>query len=137
MNLPSICSLLFLSNLLLTVTAMPVYAAPDCQDLSGCENKLCQIEGEIHEAKKYDNQHKVAGLNRALQEVSNHCTDEGLKQQYTEEIDDLNEDIAEYQVDLSRAIEDNDREKTAKYQQKIAKKQAKIMALEKKRSAIK
>ena len=126
-----------LSGLLLSLITPLAHSAQQCEGLTGCDEKSCQIENQIAQAKKYDNQHKVSGLQRALEEVKSHCTNEGLTEKLTEELNEVNEEIAEYQDDLKEAIDDNEADKITKYQQKIDKKQRKAAELEKELSSLK
>lgn len=95
-------------------------AAQECSGLSGCEAKVCQIEKQIELAKQYNNSNKEAGLQKALTEVKDHCTVDGLKDDLQDEIKDVKDDLAEHQDDLAEAMKDQKLDKVEKYKQKIA-----------------
>lgn len=46
--------------------------------LKGCAAKEQAIQQEIDAAKAHGNQHKLDGLNEALSQVREHCTEDGL-----------------------------------------------------------
>ncbi|GAD67378.1 hypothetical protein VPR01S_07_01780 [Vibrio proteolyticus NBRC 13287] len=100
--------------------------ANDCQDLSGCERKFCEIESQIQIAKDEGNPFKLSGLNKALKEAKTHCSDDQLQQELTNEIDELNRDIAEYQADLEDAKAKGKLDKVSKYQRKIEEKRQEL-----------
>ncbi|WP_186294850.1 DUF1090 domain-containing protein [Vibrio algivorus] len=95
-------------------------AAQECSGLSGCEAKVCQIEKQIELAKQHNNSNKEAGLQKALAEVKDHCTVDGLKDDLQDDIDNVMDDLAEHQDDLAEAIQDEELDKVEKYKQKIA-----------------
>lgn len=118
--------------LLLTFITASAAAAVD-----GCDLKRAAIQKEIDYAKAYNNPRKVAGLEKALQEVNTYCTHDGLVKEAQEEIRELERDIREKQADireieseLNQAKTRGDRDKIEKYQEKIADEQDDIRELE-------
>ena len=91
----------------------------DCSEKVGCDAKECQIEKQLSEAKKADNSHEIAGLEKALEQVKEHCTNQDLKDELREKIADKEDEVAEHQDDLREALKGQDREKVKKYKQKL------------------
>lgn len=119
-----------LAGLVLMLTAFPVLASASCGSLKGCDRKFCEIEHQLDIARESGNAHRVAGLEKALQEAKRHCTDEGLREDLIEDIEDAKEDLAEYEADLREAEADDDVDDRLKYRQKIEEEQHEIRQLE-------
>jgi len=118
----TLAGLLFIST--------PVLASTDCSNLKGCERKFCEIERQLNIAKERDNERKADGLKKALNEAKEHCTDKGLKNDIIEEIEEVKEEIAEYESDLNEAKEYGKTDKVRKYQEKIEEEKNKLRHLE-------
>lgn len=108
-----------------------VVASSRCDGLVGCERKFCEIETQIDYAEKQANADKVAGLKKALSEARDHCTDDSLRQELKDDIEESRSDLLDYQEDLDEARADGDEEKVAKYQKKIADEITELEALQK------
>ena len=101
-------------------------ASTQCDALTGCEKKFCEIEYQIKKAEQYDNQYKVERLTTALKSAKENCTNEGLKDELREKIESNEQDLAEYQADLEEAKRDDRADKIRKYEGKIEKELRKI-----------
>ncbi|MFA0481849.1 DUF1090 domain-containing protein [Vibrio splendidus] len=101
-------------------------ASTQCDALTGCEKKFCEIEYQIKKAEQYDNQYKVERLTTALKAAKENCTNEGLKDDLREKIKSNEQDLAEYQADLEEAKRDDRADKIRKYEGKIEKELRKI-----------
>ncbi|CDT15599.1 DUF1090 domain-containing protein [Vibrio coralliirubri] len=101
-------------------------ASTQCDALTGCEKKFCEIEYQIKKAEQYDNQYKVERLTKALKAAKENCTNEGLKDDLREKIESNEQDLAEYQADLKEAKRDDRADKIRKYEGKIEKELRKI-----------
>ncbi|MEZ8108384.1 DUF1090 domain-containing protein [Vibrio splendidus] len=101
-------------------------ASTQCDALTGCEKKFCEIEYQIKKAEQYDNQYKVERLTTALKAAKENCTNEGLKDDLREKIESNEQDLAEYQADLEEAKRDDRADKILKYEGKIEKELRKI-----------
>ncbi len=101
-------------------------ASTECDALTGCEKKFCEIEYQIKKAEQYDNQYKVERLTKALKAAKENCTNEGLKEDLREKIESNEQDLAEYQADLEEAKRDERADKIRKYEGKIEKELRKI-----------
>ncbi|MFA0409122.1 DUF1090 domain-containing protein [Vibrio splendidus] len=101
-------------------------ASTQCDALTGCEKKFCEIEYQIKKAEQYDNQYKVERLTTALKAAKENCTNEGLKDDLREKIESNEQDLAEYQADLEEVKRDDRADKIRKYEGKIEKELRKI-----------
>lgn len=86
----------------------------------GCDTKAAKIQQEIDYAKVHGNTHRVAGLETALAEVKEHCTDEGLAKELNKGIAEKQQKVAEREADLKEAQAKGDPKKIAKQQKKLA-----------------
>ncbi len=119
-----------LVGLLLISTSIPALASTDCGNLKGCERKFCEIERQLNIAQEKDNERKADGLKKALDEAKEHCTDKGLKDDLVEEIEEVKEEIVEYESDLKKAKKYGKTDKVRKYQEKIEEEKNKLRRLE-------
>ncbi|NOJ06037.1 DUF1090 domain-containing protein [Vibrio splendidus] len=103
-----------------------VAASTQCDALTGCEKKFCEIEYQIKKAEQYDNQYKVERLTTALKAAKENCTNEGLKDDLRQKIESNEQDLTEYQADLEEAKRDDRADKIRKYEGKIEKELRKI-----------
>ncbi|WP_261886805.1 DUF1090 domain-containing protein [Vibrio pomeroyi] len=117
------------SMLFLCAFSFNSMASTECDALTGCEKKFCEIEYQIKKAEQYDNQYKVERLTTALKAAKENCTNEGLKDELREKIESNEEDLAEYRADLEEAKQDDKADKVQKYQHKIDKELRKIDSL--------
>jgi hypothetical protein len=108
----------------------PALASTDCNNLKGCERKFCEIERQLNIAQQKNNERKADGLKKALDEAKGHCTDKGLKEGIIQKIDEVNEEISEYESDLKEAKEYGKTGKVRKYQEKIEEEKIKLKHLE-------
>ncbi|MFA0143587.1 DUF1090 domain-containing protein [Vibrio kanaloae] len=114
------------SLLFLCALSFNSMASTQCDALTGCEKKFCEIEYQIKKAEQYDNQYKVERLTTALKAAKENCTNEGLKDELREKIESNEQDLAEYQADLEEAKRDDRADKIRKYKGKIEKELRKI-----------
>ncbi|MEZ8472635.1 DUF1090 domain-containing protein [Vibrio cyclitrophicus] len=114
------------SLLFLCALSFNSMASTQCDALTGCEKKFCEIEYQIKKAEQYDNQYKVERLTTALKAAKENCTNEGLKDDLREKIESNEQDLAEYQADLEEAKQDDRADKIRKYEGKIEKELGKI-----------
>lgn len=115
----------------LTLTLLPLSSfAADCAELVGCDRKFCEIEKQIEYAKANNNAHKLKGLNEALSEAKENCTNQSLYEEVQEDISETQADIAEYQADLTEAEAAGKADKVTKYNNKIKEEQKKLQQLQ-------
>jgi Protein of unknown function (DUF1090). len=95
-----------------------------------CQQKEQDIQREISHAEKHGNQYRLSGLNKALSEVKDHCTDEKLKADHQKKIAEQRDEIAERQRDLAEAQAKGDADKIATREHKLAEANEELKALE-------
>lgn len=108
---------------LLTVAsfmATPLLAAEDVQPLTGCAAKRQAISSQIEQAKAHGNSAQQAGLEKALAEVTTHCTDAGLKKERENKVLDAKHEVSRRQADLDKAMKKGDPDKINKRKEKLA-----------------
>lgn len=98
-----------------------------------CAQKKAALTEQLSYAQQHNNSHQIAGLKKALAEVSDHCTPATVRQDAEQDIQKLQrklkekqQDLQESQHDLQDATANNNAEKVAKYRKKIADKNADI-----------
>lgn len=114
-------------KVLLPLLLLPLSAfASDCSKKIGCEKKACEIEMKIEIAKANGYDNKLEGLTDALEQVNTYCTNEELKSELIDDIEDAQEEIVEYKEELQEAQDFNEDDKVAKYKRKISEEKAKV-----------
>lgn len=98
-----------------------------------CEAKRAAIEYQIAQAKAHGNYHRVAGLEKALNDVNTYCSNSNLAVKAQQKVDKLEKkliekqsDVQSIQIELRQAQARGDLKKVAKYQKKIVEKQADV-----------
>ena len=102
----------------------------NCDELIGCEKKICKLEKELESAKKMNIISKVDGLETALDKVRKYCTNDKLIKDLKDKINDKKEDLAEHLEDYEKAVKDNKTDKIKKYETKIAEDKTEIKELQ-------
>ncbi len=110
------------------------FADTDCSELKGCAEKTCQVNKQIALAKKAGNSHKVEGLNKALEEIKEHCSDEKIITDIEKDLTEAKEELVEHQEELREAQADQKSDKIEKYTIKIKEDEAEIVSLQAKLS---
>ena len=108
---------------LLTVAsfmATPLLAAEDTAELTGCAAKRQAISTQIEQAKAHGNSAQQAGLEKALSEVTAHCTDASLKKERENKVLDAKHEVSRRQADLDKAMKKGDADKINKRKDKLA-----------------
>ncbi|WP_073525925.1 DUF1090 domain-containing protein [Pseudomonas fluorescens] len=100
--------------------ATPLLAAEDVQPLTGCAAKRQAISSQIEQAKAHGNSAQQAGLEKALAEVTDHCTDAGLKKERENKVLDAKHEVSRRQADLDKAMKKGDPDKINKRKEKLA-----------------
>jgi predicted RNase H-like nuclease (RuvC/YqgF family) len=127
------------TNLLLSLPLFffPLAAfASDCAEKVGCDKKACEIQHKMEIAKINGHTEKLDGLSDALEQVNMFCSNDDLKDELTEKIEDSQDEILEYRSDLSEAETYQEEDKIAKYKIKIEEEQRKIEHFEKELSLL-
>ena len=114
----------FLAPLALLATvslaSMPLLAAEEVPELTGCAAKRQAISAQIEQAKAHGNSAQQAGLEKALAEVTAHCTDAGLKKERENKVLDAKHEVSRRQADLDKAMKKGDPDKINKRKEKLA-----------------
>ncbi len=108
------------------------FANENCEALKGCAEKSCQVKKQIEIAKKNGNDSKVDGLNKALNEIKNHCSDDKIISSLEDDLSKSNDELKEHQEDLKKAQAEEKSDKIEKYNAKIKEDEAEISALKEK-----
>ncbi|EGA2770023.1 DUF1090 domain-containing protein [Salmonella enterica] len=85
----------------------------------GCGYKRQQLEHQLEYAQAYNNAHRVAGLQRALRRINEHCSDNRLLTQKENKIVEKKRKVADRQRELEQARASGKREKIASKQAKL------------------
>ncbi|EFP1214529.1 DUF1090 domain-containing protein [Salmonella enterica] len=91
------------------------YATPPV----GCAAKKQEVENQITYAREHNNTHQIAGLQKALREIEEHCTDPQLLRQRHLKIAEKEQKVAERQAELEQAKETGNPQKIAQKQKKL------------------
>ena len=114
----------FLAPLALLATvslaSMPLLAAEEVPELTGCAAKRQAISAQIEQAKTHGNSEQQAGLEKALSEVTAHCTDASLRKERENKVLDAKHEVSRRQADLDKAMKKGDADKINKRKDKLA-----------------
>lgn len=105
---------------LCAVLAGPALAADEPAALTGCAAKQQAISLQIEQARAHGNAEQQAGLEKALSEVKEHCTDAGLRKEREQKVLDARHEVNQRQKDLDKAMKKGDAEKIDKRKTKLA-----------------
>ncbi|MCO7594345.1 MULTISPECIES: DUF1090 domain-containing protein [Pseudomonas] len=94
-------------------------AQPD-PGLTGCAAKRSAIENQLEYAKKHDNWGEIRGLEKALKENKEHCTDAGLRAEREQKVRKAEREVQERESDLREAQAKGDADKISKREKKLA-----------------
>nr|WP_159465001.1 DUF1090 domain-containing protein [Scandinavium goeteborgense] len=114
---------IFLALGLVTMSAGAFASTP-------CQEKEQDIQREIHYAEKHHNQSRIDGLNKALREVKDNCSDSKLRADHQKKIAEQKEEITERRHDLDEAKNKGDADKISKREHKLTEAQQQLKALE-------
>jgi len=106
----TVCSLL----------ATPLLAAEQQPGLTGCAAKKQAISEQIEQARAHGNSNQQAGLEKALSEVTEHCTDASLRKEREQKVLDARHEVNQRTKDLDKAMKKGDSEKINKRKDKLA-----------------
>lgn len=105
---------------LCSAMAAPLMAAEQAPQLTGCAAKRQGIINQIELAKSRGNQHQQAGLETALKEVTDHCTDGSLRKERENKVLEAKHEVSERQADLEKAMKKGDSQRINKRKDKLA-----------------
>ena len=84
-----------------------------------CEDKSTHLRQQIEYAQAHGNQHRIRGLQRALQAIETNCSNERVLAEAAEEVRKSQEDVREREVELEDALRDNDDDDIQKRREKL------------------
>ncbi|WP_101675898.1 DUF1090 domain-containing protein [Alloalcanivorax mobilis] len=96
------------------------------EPLSGCAAKQAEIETNLAQARSEGRKGQIRGLEKALKEHREHCTDDGLRQEREEAVQQAREELRERQQDLREARVKGDQSKIRRREQKLAESQREL-----------
>ncbi|WP_336356665.1 DUF1090 domain-containing protein [Pseudomonas granadensis] len=102
------------------VLAAPAMAEEEGPGLTGCAAKKQGIINQSEQAKSRGNMEQQAGLETALREVTEHCTDAGLKKERENKVLEAKHEVSQRQADLDKAMKKGDPERINKRKEKLA-----------------
>ena len=102
------------------LAAGPLQAAQPDPGLTGCAAKRSAIENQLKEARAHNNKGQIDGLETALREHTEHCTDSSLRKQREQKVLDARHEVSQRERDLDKAMKKGDPEKINKRKDKLA-----------------
>lgn len=105
---------------LLGFAASPLMAAEQAPALTGCAAKRQAISEQIEQARAHGNASQQAGLEKALAEVTEHCTDSALRKEREQKVLDARHEVNQRTKDLDKAMKKGDPERINKRKDKLA-----------------
>lgn len=94
--------------------------------LTGCDFKRADIEQKITQAKVQGNVYQIKGLEKALQDVNDYCSNDSLRKDLEEKVTKQENELRERQDDLQEAINKGDADKILKRKEKLAEAQKEL-----------
>ncbi|GAB3417667.1 DUF1090 domain-containing protein [Erwinia aphidicola] len=113
-------------RLLMASLLMVMGSAHAAETLTGCAAKRVEVAQQIQYADAHGNSAQKAGLERALKEIDQHCTDSSLMADRQQKVQEKMEKVAERQADLREAQAGGSSKKIAKQQEKLARAQQEL-----------
>ncbi|MGH8483549.1 MAG: DUF1090 domain-containing protein [Pseudomonas sp.] len=110
----------FSSLILMTaigLAASAAQAAPEASPLTGCAAKKADIQQQIDQST---NPFEKSGLEKALSEVNEHCTDTAMRKEREQKVLDARHEVTQRTKDLDKAMKKGDAEKINKRKDKLA-----------------
>ncbi|MEX5351864.1 DUF1090 domain-containing protein [Pseudomonas juntendi] len=105
---------------LLGLAAGPLLAVEEQPGLTGCAAKRQAISEQIEQARANGNAEQQTGLEKALDEVTEHCTDANLRKEREQKVLDARHEVNQRTKDLDKAMKKGDAEKINKRKEKLA-----------------
>jgi hypothetical protein len=105
---------------LCSAMAVPLMAAEQTPELTGCAAKRQGIINQIDLAKSRGNRNQQEGLETALKEVTTHCTDASLRKERENKVLEAKHEVSQRQTDLEKAMKKGDSERINKRKDKLA-----------------
>ncbi|QZN97702.1 DUF1090 domain-containing protein [Symbiopectobacterium purcellii] len=113
-----------LAGLLVMTPIFSVLATP--QAATGCEAKRQDIEQQIDYARTHGNDHRIAGLEKALSELNANCTDEALRAKRESNLREKERKVEKRRQELAEAQANGRKDKISKQQRKLKEAQSEL-----------
>ncbi|MFM9268770.1 DUF1090 domain-containing protein [Halomonas elongata] len=97
--------------------SQPVLAAETMDSL--CQTKAEHIQKQLRIAKEYGNEHRVRGLEKSLEGVQRHCSNERVIEGTEEDVRESMEEVRERQAELAEAQQEGDMDDIRKRSEKL------------------
>jgi len=107
------------STLLIASSMLAMSLAATAQASVTCADKQHAIEEQLRYANLHGNADQAAGLQKALQESREHCTDQGLRADLEKQVREKERKVAERQQELTEAQTSGKSDKIAKKQRRL------------------
>lgn len=107
------------SSLLIASSVLAISLATTAQASVTCADKQHDIEQQISYANLHGNANQVAGLQKALQESREHCTDQGLRAELQQKVSEKERKVVDRQRELAAAQASGQPDKVAKKQRRL------------------
>lgn len=107
------------ARILLVSMLMVMGSAHAAETLTGCAAKRAEVAQQIQYANAHGNSAQKAGLEKALKEIDQHCTDSSLMAERQQKVQEKMDKVAEREADLRAARAGGSSKKIAKQQEKL------------------
>lgn len=106
-------------TLLLAAIVMPMLASSAFAGMTGCAAKKIAIRTQIEDARIHGNTYRLAGLEKALSEVNEHCNETELMMQNRQKIEEKAQKVEQRQREYDEAKRDGQANKINKKLKKL------------------
>lgn len=117
-------------NRLALLVLMCSFATPALAENPACQRKSAEIEQQIERAKEAGNRNQVQGLEKALSQVKENCTDAALIADKKKDIADQQEDIDEILADIKEKQSEGRYDKVKKLERKLQREREELESLQ-------
>ncbi|NYT61261.1 DUF1090 domain-containing protein [Alcaligenaceae bacterium] len=106
-------------NRLAVLVLMGCFAAPALADNPACQRKSAEIERQMEDAREAGNSNRIRGLEKALSQVKENCTDTALIADKKKDIVDQQKGIDEILEEIQKKQSEGRIDKTRKLERKL------------------
>ena len=84
------------------------FAQNNCNNLKGCERKLCELNTKLAAAKKAGNKNQIKGVEDAISQTKKNCTTKTVANDLDKKVKEKQQKVKERTADLNEAIRDKE-----------------------------
>jgi hypothetical protein len=96
------------------------FAQSNCNELKGCERKLCELNTKLAVAKKDGNKYQVKGIEDAIAQTKKNCSTATVNKDLDKKVKEKQQQVKERTAELNKAIKEQDsKEKIDKKRKKL------------------